>query len=103
MASWQIISHKGLRFLSPFFAILALIAAGWAAVNGQTWAMIVWGAFLPFGILGLLASVFNASSYGLRIFRPIGFALIINAAAIAAWLRFFSGHQDATWDPTKRT
>ena len=102
LASWQIISHKGMRFLTPFFAILGLVVAVWAAAAGQIWGIIVWGAFLPLSILGLLSLVLDTSSYCLRVFRPVGFALVINAAAITAWCSLFSGRKEATWTPTKR-
>jgi cellulose synthase/poly-beta-1,6-N-acetylglucosamine synthase-like glycosyltransferase len=102
LASWQIISHKGLRFLAPLFAIFGLVVAGWAAAAGQIWGIIVWGTFLPLSILGLLSLVLDASSCYVSVFRPVGFALVINAAGITAWCSLFSGRQDAAWTPTKR-
>jgi cellulose synthase/poly-beta-1,6-N-acetylglucosamine synthase-like glycosyltransferase len=103
LASWQVLSHKGLRFLTPFFAVLALATAGCAAANGQTWAIIVWAVFVPLSIVGLLSSALDVSSNYLRVFRPIGFSLIATLAAAAAWCSLAAGRTDATWAPTKRS
>ncbi len=102
LASWQIISHKGLRFLTPLFTILGLMLAGWAAATGQSWGMVVWGVFLALAIVGLLSRLIDTRSHCLRVFHPVGFVFIINAAVIAAWCSLFFGRKDAAWTPTKR-
>jgi cellulose synthase/poly-beta-1,6-N-acetylglucosamine synthase-like glycosyltransferase len=103
LASWQIISHKWLRFLSPCFVVVGLIVAGWAAAACQIWGIVVWGTLLPLSMLGLLSLATGRFSHYLRVFRPVGFALVIFAAVIAAWCRLLLGRKEATWTPTERS
>jgi cellulose synthase/poly-beta-1,6-N-acetylglucosamine synthase-like glycosyltransferase len=101
LASWQIISHKWLRFLSPLFAAAAIALAATAAILGQTWGVAVCAATAGLFVLGVLS--FSTRLALLKAFRPAGFLLITYAAVVAAWFSLLAGEKGVTWTPTTRS
>lgn len=100
LVSWQILSHKWLRFLSPVFAPLAMLTVAAGALNGQPWAL-----WMTPTIVGLISVSLLSLSWPLRtlhLFRPIGFVVVTNCAVIAAWASLVNRQTHTTWTPTPR-
>lgn len=99
----QLLSHKLLRYLVPWFllgafvATVMLVAARYGAIYGV--ALVA-----QIGLYGAAAVGAVAQRVGVRVpgvFVPYYF-VHLNAAAFVAWLRFASGDRAVTWD-TDRT
>jgi cellulose synthase/poly-beta-1,6-N-acetylglucosamine synthase-like glycosyltransferase len=100
--SWQLLSHKWLRFAVPLFGLGAFATAAIAAAAGSAWG----GWFAGAVLVALLAGAGALRSSGLRRLRPvrgIGFAVLSTAAVLAAWLDLARGVTRATWTPTTRS
>jgi hypothetical protein len=102
MISWQVISHKWLRYLTPFFAGLAIVLASWAAVRGDLWGQLVLAALAVPSALGVLAFLPGCALTRLRVLRPVGFVLVTSLAVLAAWFSLLLGSKETTWTPTVR-
>jgi len=98
--SWQLFSHKLLRWLTPFAILLLMISNLWLwTVNPFYRACLV----LQLGVhgTGLLALAADC----LAKYKPIklaGYFLLGNAATLMAWFYFLSGEKFVTWQPTQR-
>lgn len=98
--SFQLVSHKVMKFLVPYFIMvlivvnLVLISAGWAYI----------------GILGLqvicyiLASVGYISTFAKKRLKVVSLChefVWINLAIIYGWVTFFGGERYKTWSSTR--
>jgi len=98
--SWQLISHKLCRWLVPFAMLTALIA--------NTALTVAFGAYGL--LLGLQVVFYSVAFVGLR-WRSLlrisavklpAFFVLVNASIFKAWVRYLSGEQLVTWEPSKR-
>lgn len=99
--TWQVFSHKVMRFLAPFFAAVALacIVAGTAA--GFAWARVLLALTLAgFGLVGLGMLVPRLS--GWAPVRASSFLLVSMAAVAGAWFAVLRRDRAALWSPTER-
>ena len=90
----SMVSHKGLRWLSPVFATCAFLAsvALASASHGYAAAAVAQGILLVFGFAGCLRS--------LRRFGLISIAhyfCLVQAAAVTGFLRGLTGRQSVLW------
>nr|MBI3613021.1 glycosyltransferase family 2 protein [Nitrospirota bacterium] len=99
--SFQLFSHKLLRFLAPFLLILLMIA---------NVALVSEGA-LYVGVLALQAVFYAGACVGFflkekpdapRAFSFPLYFVMVNWAILVAWVRVMQGKTDATWAPTRR-
>jgi cellulose synthase/poly-beta-1,6-N-acetylglucosamine synthase-like glycosyltransferase len=102
--SWQLLSHKLLRWLLPVF-LLSILASNIMIVTDRpdsTW----------FYSLTLLAQIifWLASWYGLIrkqsqsfVFRTTASFLLFNVALLKSWSNYFVGNKISIWNPTVRT
>lgn len=93
--SWQLFSHKWLRYLAPVFQVIALLSNLALAGRGDVWNVLLalQGAFYLLAALGFL---------GLRLPSPLSFPYylcLLNAAAGNALLRFLAGQRQVIWSP----
>jgi hypothetical protein len=101
IVAWQLLSHKWLRFLSPFFAIGAGAVLVASARAGAPWASVL----LPAAGVGLACAVATLAIPGLRrivVLRALAFALLSNLAVLAAWFDLARGRSHVQWSPTSR-
>lgn len=102
--AWQLFSHKLCRWLVPFFLVLVLLSNIFLVPSSGLYA---W-------LLGLQALFYLlAAGYGLfqwpdrlplfpgSLKIPYYF-LVVNAAIIIAWVKFFRGERSVYWEPSKR-
>jgi glycosyltransferase involved in cell wall biosynthesis len=98
--SWQLISHKLFRWLTPSAMLLLLISNFflWTRSGFYRMCLALQGGLYGIGLLALAASRFSS-------WKPIrlaGFFLLGNAATLIAWFYFLSGERFVTWNPTQR-
>ena len=98
LVGWELLSRKGLRYLTPLLFALLLLGAGLAsgpfyraafAVQALGYAAIPIGFALPEGKLKRLAS-------------PAVYFGIGNLAAVAGWWKILSGSELGRWQTTER-
>jgi glycosyltransferase involved in cell wall biosynthesis len=98
--SWQIISHKLLRWLVPVFLMLALVIALILSTSSKTYLLMA-GVMMSFLLLALIA-FFISPLRKIKIFKiPLYFS-ITNLAIMVAWFKFLTGRRSVTWSPTNR-
>lgn len=97
--AWQLISHKLMRRLSPFF-LIALFASNLALV-GETWFFTVSfaGQTLFYG-----AAIAALASARLRRWKPMAIAaffVMSHAALLVGFARWLAGRKSVTWTPSR--
>jgi glycosyltransferase involved in cell wall biosynthesis len=98
--SWQLISHKLFRWLTPS-AILLLTLSNlflWQTSSFYRMCLALQIGIYGAGLLALVADRFSR-------WKPIrlaGYFLLGNAATLMAWFYFLSGEKFVTWQPTQR-
>jgi cellulose synthase/poly-beta-1,6-N-acetylglucosamine synthase-like glycosyltransferase len=99
--SFQLLSHKLMRWLAPVFMILLAAAAAAGAWLGDPFARAL--ALLQAAFWGLAALGFALPSAraSLPVRVPYFFAQA-NAAILAAWIRFLRGERITLWAPSRR-
>ncbi|MDB5103896.1 MAG: glycosyl transferase, family 2 [Fibrobacteres bacterium] len=99
--SFQLLSHKLMRWLAPVFMILLVPATLAGMAMGQRAAYAA-GAFqaLFYG-LALLGLV-SASAQGSTLVKVPFFFAQANAAILAAWIKYLRGERITMWAPSKR-
>ncbi len=98
--SYQLFCHKLLRWLVPFFLIVAFIS-NIALICGPTvyrFLMLLQISFYGSGILSLL----RPNMQNLTIIRVPVYFLAVNTSILLAWWRYLSGQRIITWTPTVR-
>ncbi len=98
--SWQLISHKLFRWLTPFVMLLLMISnlSLWNASAFYRVCLVLQVGVHGAGLLALTAD-------RLTQWKPIKFAgyfLLGTAATLMAWLYFLVGERFVTWQPTQR-
>lgn len=93
--SWQLLSHKWMRYLAPVFQLGALVSN--AALLGKS---PVWNALFV-----IQASFYLLAAWGFRghsLPGPLSlpyYLCLVNAAAATALVRFLRGQEQVTWPP----
>ena len=100
--SFELFSHKVVKFLSPFFVILLVLSTVVLASSGGTGYQVLLMAEAALFLLAL-------SGYGTKSFNRLSRLssisstfVIINLAIIGGWFQFIKGETYTTWSPVKR-
>jgi glycosyltransferase involved in cell wall biosynthesis len=99
--SWQLISHKLFRWLTPW-AILVLFMSNlflWTAGDFYRICLVLQAGLYGTGFLALAAK----SLAGWKPIKLAGYFLLGNAATLMAWFYFLSGEKFVSWQPTQRS
>jgi cellulose synthase/poly-beta-1,6-N-acetylglucosamine synthase-like glycosyltransferase len=96
----QMISHKLLRWLVPFFLLLLFVANLLLAEQGLFFLITLLGQIL-FYLLGIMAVAIR-SLRNIAIFKVPLFFIMVNSSIFIAWFYFFTKRDFAAWEPTKR-
>mgnify|MGYP001199886995 FL=1 len=104
LALFQLISHKFLRLLLPFFMIAALVTNSAAVVRrpAALWLRLaLLGQFMLYGLAGLgwLAEKFQKSA---RIATAVYYVVSGNFSALQGLWRLLSGKQSVLWEKAQR-
>ena len=97
--SWQLWSHKALRYFSPVFWICALVTnAMLADIPFYAAILIVQGIVLGLGCLGWF---WGHGSNGSALLSKPYYLLLANAASLMGIYRFMRGERMITWKPVR--
>ncbi|QSX77677.1 glycosyltransferase family 2 protein [Agrilutibacter solisilvae] len=97
--AWQLWSHKVLRYLSPVFWAVALLANAALALQGRyVWMLAMQLALLVAGLLGFTPLRGAAKSRWLA--QPYYFVLT-NVASALSLFRYLRGERIVTWTPLR--
>jgi cellulose synthase/poly-beta-1,6-N-acetylglucosamine synthase-like glycosyltransferase len=97
--AFQLASHKLLRFLAPFLLLGTLISSGF--LIGEPLYRFSFWAQAAFYLLAVAGGVVSPLQK-LRAIRTAYFFMIVQGAMLAAWARYMLGHQQVTWEPSRR-
>ena len=95
--SWQLFSHKWLRYLAPVLQLAALVSSIALVGQGPWWS----GILAVQTVFYVLASL---GFFGLRLPGPLSFPYylcLLNAAAGVALVQFLRGKKQVTWIPRR--
>lgn len=95
--SWQLVSHKLLRWLLPFFFIIAFVSNLFLIEQKEFLVTFIIQTlmYVSIGILVLLPKPAKMK-------RIAKYFLIINLATIVAWWKFLKGEKITKWKPSRR-
>lgn len=97
--AWQLWSHKLLRYLSPVFWSVALIANTALALQGRyVWLLAPQLALLVLGAIGF--TPLHARGHSRWLAQPYYF-LLTNLASAVSLFRFLRGERIMTWTPLR--
>ncbi|GGY82184.1 hypothetical protein GCM10011613_28650 [Cellvibrio zantedeschiae] len=98
--AFQVISHKLMRWLAPWFFLAFFIVSALVARDGFFYALVFFGQLLFYGI--------SVVAHFLPQLREIGsvkiiyFFVQVNVALLDAAIKFLSGKRMTTWKPSAR-
>jgi cellulose synthase/poly-beta-1,6-N-acetylglucosamine synthase-like glycosyltransferase len=97
--AWQLWSHKLLRYLSPVFWLVALLANTALALQGRyLWLLALQLAVLLSGMLGFTTVRLFGKS---RLLAQPYYFLLTNLASAVSLIRFMRGERIVTWTPLR--
>jgi len=96
--AWQLWSHKVLRYLSFVFLVGAYIGNALLVQDASSYAFLF--AMQTLGYVASLTAPF-ISKKGLRFVLMIHYFVLINVAALHAFLKFVLGQKQVVWTPRK--
>jgi poly-beta-1,6-N-acetyl-D-glucosamine synthase len=97
---WIYVSHKLLRWLAPFFLVMAWLSAGVLAASAGSFWMWILALQTGFYLLALLA--WRAPALRSRAFRVPYYFCMVNLAALVGIIRALRMKQGALWARTER-
>jgi drug/metabolite transporter (DMT)-like permease len=99
--AWKLLSHKVFRWLVPLAAVPGFIGLLLLALD-EPWAR--WASAGVGLVLGVALAGYQAAQRRRlpRIISLITFGVSANVAVIRAVVRYFFGHEDHIWEPTRR-
>jgi len=95
------LSHKLMRWLAPVFMILLIPSTAVGVAMGDPLAQVLAVMQTAFWGLATLGLAFPGSRDNLLIKVPFFFAQV-NAAILAAWIRYLRGDRITLWAPSRR-
>ena len=99
--SFQLLSHKLMRWLAPFFMIMLIPATAVGLAEGEPAAQVMALLQLAFWGLAVIGFAVPAARGNALVKVPFFFAQV-NAAILAAWARFLRGERITLWAPSRR-
>jgi glycosyltransferase involved in cell wall biosynthesis len=96
--SWQLFSHKLMRWLVPWFMLAAFTANLVIASKGKFYRIILFLHVLFY----ILAAMGPALSRISSIFKVPYFFVSANRAIAVAWIKYIKGERFVTWTPSER-
>ena len=96
--SWQLISHKLMRWKVPFFMLTALFTSIYLALRSGFFRLVLLAELAFYALAGL---GYRATSIH-PIFKIPYYFVQANLAASYAWIKYFKGERFTTWTPSNR-
>ena len=97
----QLLSHKVMRYLAPFFLIVCFASSLLLAPGSRFWAAV---AAAQLGFYATAAAVMRLEKFGVRPPRLLAlpqYFVLANAAALVAFYKFARGERYARWEPIR--
>ncbi|RJP20680.1 MAG: glycosyltransferase [Candidatus Abyssobacteria bacterium SURF_5] len=98
--SFQLISHKLLRWLVPLFLFLMLITSAAGAFDSALFRLAFLAQCVAYALA--LAAFLNRRISRIGPMALFRYGLISNIGIIVAWLKFLRGERIVYWEPSKR-
>lgn len=99
--SWQIFSHKLMRWMVPFFLISSMFVITFGYISGDYLSKILLFFQISFFITGVIGfSNFRFSNFFLV--RIPFYFVEVNSAILVAWANYAAGKRITLWEPSKR-
>lgn len=97
--SWQLFSHKLLRWSVPFLCILLMGSSLtlWKTHSVYKLLVIFQLGFYSLGVLSLFTS-----NQKYKLFRFLRYYMSVNLAILIGWIKYFRGYRVSHWDPSNR-
>lgn len=96
--AFAFLSHKVLRWLTPFFLIMCFLSALYLAICTPFFAII----FLAQVLLLIIALMDRMFAFKTKILKYISHFYSMNLALLIGFFRFAKGVNTSIWEPTKR-
>src|SRR5262249_34223985 len=97
--AFQLASHKLLRFLAPFLLLTTLSTS--ALLGGELLYRLIFWAQMSLYLFALAGGLVNPLQR-IRVVPTAYFFTMVQAAMMVAWGRYALGHQQVTWEPSRR-
>ncbi len=99
--SWQLASHKLMRWLVPFFLPALVIVTFAGALEGSVFCSVLFALQCVFYACALLGAVWSGSRKRLPVKIAFYFCSV-NLAILLAWMGYLKGERMRVWNPTVR-
>ena len=98
--SFQVISHKLMRWLTPWFLLIFFLLNALIADNGVFYFLLFLGQFAFYGLAVVAHFLPNLQS--ISIIKLVYFFVQVNIALLDATIKFLAGQRMTTWKPSAR-
>jgi len=98
--SIELLSHKVMRYLVPFFLLLILISSGLLAINSRLFVVLLVGQLI-FYFVALLSFLAERAGIKTYWFAFPQYFLITNFASLFALMKLMRGERYVRWDPVR--
>jgi glycosyltransferase involved in cell wall biosynthesis len=99
IASYELICHKLLRWLVPWFLVIAFVSNAILALQSPLYLVILIMQLAFY--LGAAAGIRNRRNKN-PLLRVAAYFVRVNLSIAIAWLRYLRGRRIVTWEPTRR-
>jgi hypothetical protein len=98
--AFQVVSHKLMRWLTPWFLLAFFVVSALVATQGGFYALAFVGQFTFYGIA--LVAHFLPHLGSFTVVKLIYFFVQVNVALMDASIKFLAGQRMTTWKPSAR-
>jgi glycosyltransferase involved in cell wall biosynthesis len=98
--SFQVISHKLMRWLTPWFLLIFFLLNALIADNGVFYFLLFLGQLAFYGLAVIAHFLPNLQS--ISIIKLVYFFVQVNIALLDASIKFLAGQRMTTWKPSAR-
>jgi cellulose synthase/poly-beta-1,6-N-acetylglucosamine synthase-like glycosyltransferase len=100
-AGFCFISHKVLRWITPFLIIISLIALYFLSANNKFFTFLFLGELLLV-LSPVFDFIFSKAGIHLRVLRFIAYFSLMNLAMLKGFVKFLGGIRTGIWESTVR-
>ena len=98
--TWQLISHKLLRWLEPFILAL-LFLINLVLIKTHSIYLLTEIMFLSYLFINIVLMIFPKFSVKNSFFKLSQFLFISHLAVVTAWINYFKGNRMVIWQPSR--
>jgi cellulose synthase/poly-beta-1,6-N-acetylglucosamine synthase-like glycosyltransferase len=98
--SFQLVSHKVLRWLTPFFLSGLLLSSIFLAWDNGMREIIMWGQVVFYSV-GAVALILDRAGMAPRWISFPGYFIAVNAASAVGTIRYLCGKKIIIWEPER--